>query len=345
MGSPHYIAPEQARNQNPDQRCDIYSLGVLLYHMLTGRVPFTASAPVDIILKHLHEQPVPPRDVRPDLGIDPGLQEIVLRCMAKAREDRFQTMDELLAALKRVRTQVTGVAGPNSMPPANLGDTSPGMAGLFTPTPSAPMRTPSQPMSAMPTPAGGSPHPVRPPPPPPEALEEGLPEAVIEPGRKPFPKVAVAAALVVLLGGGAGFALFRRAGTAEVTVQKLPPASAPAAVAQEPAPAAPAEQAKPAAVPEPAAGTTLVDVTSQPEGAEVRDQDERVVGTTPFEFRVASARPLELTFRHEGFKSTTVKKTVEGEHVALSVTLKRDKGAPDTTQPHKRSVGYKDDPY
>src|SRR5438270_608870 len=61
MGSPHYIAPEQARNQSPDQRCDIYSLGVLMYHMVTGRVPFTAPNPVDIILKHLHEPPVPPR--------------------------------------------------------------------------------------------------------------------------------------------------------------------------------------------------------------------------------------------------------------------------------------------
>src|SRR5205807_12534 len=61
MGSPHYIAPEQARNQSPDQRCDIYSLAVLMYHMVTGRVPFTAANPVDIILKHLHEPPVPPR--------------------------------------------------------------------------------------------------------------------------------------------------------------------------------------------------------------------------------------------------------------------------------------------
>src|SRR5204862_3316732 len=83
MGSPHYIAPEQARNQSPDQRCDIYSTGVLLYHMLTGKVPFTAAAPVDIILKHLHEAPVPPRQVRPDLSIDPQMESIVLRCLAK----------------------------------------------------------------------------------------------------------------------------------------------------------------------------------------------------------------------------------------------------------------------
>src|SRR3954470_12660363 len=89
MGSPHYIAPEQARNQNPDQRCDIYSLGVLLYHMLTGRVPFTAPAPVEIILKHLHEDAVPMNELRPDLNLHPELEEIVLKCMAKAREDRF----------------------------------------------------------------------------------------------------------------------------------------------------------------------------------------------------------------------------------------------------------------
>src|SRR3954447_15706831 len=114
MGSPHYIAPEQARNQSPDQRCDIYSLGVLLYHMLTGRVPFTASAPVDIILKHLHDDPVPPSEIRDDGSISAELERIVLRCLAKAREDRFQSMDELLAQLKSVRAQLTGTSGPHS---------------------------------------------------------------------------------------------------------------------------------------------------------------------------------------------------------------------------------------
>src|SRR5205085_9682648 len=80
MGSPHYIAPEQARNQDPDPRCDVYSLGVGMYQMLTGTVPFTAANPVDIILKHLHEAPPHPRQVRPELNINPTLEAIVLRC-------------------------------------------------------------------------------------------------------------------------------------------------------------------------------------------------------------------------------------------------------------------------
>src|SRR5438105_4768250 len=100
MGSPHYIAPEQARNQNPDQRCDIYSLGVLIYHMVTGRVPFTAANPVDIILKHLHEAPVPPRQIRPDLSIDPNLEAIILRALSKNHKQHYQSINKLLAALK-----------------------------------------------------------------------------------------------------------------------------------------------------------------------------------------------------------------------------------------------------
>src|SRR3954466_3791076 len=175
MGSPHYIAPEQARNQNPDQRCDIYSLGVLLYHMITGKVPFTASAPVDIILKHLHEKPIPPRELKPELNIAPEFQELILRCMAKSRDDRFQSMDDMLAQLKAVRTVVTGLAGPASLPPSYAADTSPNLRPISpalvsqTPPHSQPsMRTPSQPMPTLRTPAFGSQaHVARPPPPPP----------------------------------------------------------------------------------------------------------------------------------------------------------------------------------
>jgi serine/threonine protein kinase len=350
MGSPHYIAPEQARNQSPDQRCDIYSLGILLYHMLTGRVPFTAQAPVDIILKHLHEAPVPPRDARPDLNIEPALQDIVLRCMAKAREDRFQSMDDLLAELKRVRTRVTGISGPQSMPPLSMNDTSPGMPPLSaalaaqTPASALTMRTPSQPMPSLNTPGAGLPHSFRPPPPPADALEELPPEAVIVPdgpGRKPFPKLAVALSLLVVAGIGAA-ALYLRSREPQITYTQLPATPAPAAAAPLPQPAAEPAPAPPAyqtAI----AGTTLVSLSSTPIGAEVHDADDRMLGLTPFELRVPSGKPLQLTLRHEGFKPAAVKKKVDGEHVALSVAMKKDKG--DGPEPNKRSVGYKDDPY
>ena len=352
MGSPHYIAPEQARNQNPDQRCDIYSLGILLYHMLTGRVPFTAQAPVDIILKHLHEAPVPPREARPDLNIAPELQDIVLSCMAKAREDRFQSMDDLLAELKRVRTKVTGISGPHSMPPMSFNDTSPGMPPLSaalvaqTPPSALTMRTPSQPMVSMPTPKAGSPHLFRPPPPPADALEELSADAVIEPARKPVPRVAIAVPLLLVLGAGISIGLYLRSRNAQVTLTQLPPVTAPV-VAAAPAPAPAAETVAPTPAPyqTATAGTTLVIVSSEPAGAEIHDADDRLLGVTPFDLRVPSAKPLQLTLRHDGFKPVKVKKKVDGERVSLSVTMTKDKGDPQDVQPNKRSVGYKDDPY
>ena len=365
MGSPHYIAPEQARNQNPDQRCDIYSLGVLLYHMLTSKVPFTAHAPVDIILKHLHEAPVPPCELRPDLEISLELQDIVLKCMAKSRDDRFQSMDDLLAQLKIVRTHVTGLSAPASMPPSFAADTAPNLrplsAVLAAQTPSQPqpsLRTPSQPMPAMRTPAGGVPHVAQPPPPPPEAMVDedplplqqrmtpsrATPRATAPVAKRSFlrPALAVPAALGVAV--AAGVALYLRSASAQVVVQQLPAAPRVATASMSAAPATASSELtgyQTANV-----GTTLVTVTSTPSGAEVRDADDRMLGMTPFDLRIPSAKPLQLTLRHEGFKPVTLKKKVEGERISLSVTMKKDARADSLeAMPNKRSVGYKDDPY
>jgi serine/threonine-protein kinase len=375
MGSPHYIAPEQARNQSPDQRCDIYSLGVLLYHMLTGKVPFTAPAPVDIILKHLHEPPVSLREARPDLNLSPELEEIVLRCMAKAREKRFQSMDEMLAALKSVRSKITGVSGPNSTPPRSVDDTAPQLrpasAALSAPTPQPGMRTPSQPMNALRTPSAGMPHVGRPPPAPRDAYDmpprraqtvrmPRAPPQFAAPAEQKKPRVRVpiiAAASLGIAAVAAGGGFYLRSTTPAAAPQSAAPAVAvpavrPAAAAAQPVSDTPVPPASDTPV-RPAgsystanAETTLVTITSLPSGAEVRDEDARLLGVTPFDLRVPTARQLQLTLKHEGYKPLTLKKTPEGERMPLSVTLKKDrKAAPSDQMPNKRSVGYKDDPY
>ena len=362
MGSPHYIAPEQARNQSPDQRCDIYSTGVLLYHMLTGKVPFTAAAPVDIILKHLHEAPVPPRQLRPD-HIAEELNDVVLKCMAKSREERFQSMDELLAQLKAVRTKVTGMAGPSSAPPRYAPDTSPNLhpisPALVAQTPPSPqpsMQTPSQPMPTLKTPAAGTHRISHPPPPPPEALyddernlqEISTPAYGTRMPKKRLPVRAIAIGAAALVVAGIGIKLYLRATQAQIVVEKLPAPPPPVAAATPVPPAAPTTTAAPAEPPSPYQtannGTTLVTVTSTPSGAEVRDVDDRLLGMTPFDLRVPALKPLQLTLRHEGFKPVTLKKKPEGERISLSVTMKQLKTDP-YEMPNKRSVGYKDDPY
>jgi len=367
MGSPHYIAPEQARNQSPDQRCDIYSLGVLMYHMVTGRVPFTAANPVDIILKHLHEAPIAPRQLRPDLMIDANLEAIILKAMAKDREHRYQSMDEFLAALKITRTLLTGVTGPASMPPPAItedGLRPISLQALQASTPSSPMpsmRTPSQPML---TPQGlrG----MSPPPPPADSAETSGPRRIHASGPqfaavvdKPgllragviFPVLIVAAIGAVIL-----YFVNQRV-IADRAAQRT--AQAQAAGAQQ-ADSKPTGSAAPGAAVAPSvpahyetvdSNTTLVTVTSSPAGAEVRDTDDRFLGTTPFDLRVPSGKPVQLTLRRDGFKPFRINKNVAGERVSLSGTLKREtqpKGdaAPSREEPSQRKpTGYKDNPY
>ena len=364
MGSPHYIAPEQARNQSPDQRCDIYSLGVLLYHMLTGKVPFTAQAPVDIILKHLHEAPMPLRQLRPDLNIDPQLEAIVLKCIAKEREERFQSMDELLAQLKIVRTQLTGISGPHSFPPY-AATTEDGLRpvslhDLQTPHPG--LRTPSRPMPEVRfTPAMGMPN-VAMPPPPPADDDSGAQAAPLKRmpmtsptfggivGEKKSPlRASVVVPVALVLVAAISTALWLR-GAASRPVPAAAPAIAAASPVPAPAAAAPAPVAAAATAPYQTAnsGTTLVTVTSTPTNSEVRDADDRLLGMTPFDLRVPTAKGLQLTLKHDGFKSIVLKKSVSGEHMSLAGILKKDPKADvpsSDAMSNKRSVGYKDDPY
>jgi len=102
MGSPPYMAPEQGEKNRADPRSDIYSLGTMLYEMLTGKPPFTGGGALEVVLKHVNH-PVPPL-VTPNKfeAVPEALKAIVMKCLAKSPMDRFQSMDELILALQDV---------------------------------------------------------------------------------------------------------------------------------------------------------------------------------------------------------------------------------------------------
>ena len=108
IGSVHYFSPEQARGAYVDERSDIYSLGIVMFEMLTGRVPFDGETPVEVALKHINEDVPSPAKLVP--GIPPALDKIVLKATDKYQTERYKSVDEMLEALKNVEfvTQMVG---------------------------------------------------------------------------------------------------------------------------------------------------------------------------------------------------------------------------------------------
>ena len=107
VGSVHYFSPEQARGNYVDERSDIYSLGIVMYEMLTGKVPFDGDNPVTVALKHINEEIVPPRELEP--SIPPALERIVMKATSKFQTNRYANADELIQDLDNV-SFVTAIA-------------------------------------------------------------------------------------------------------------------------------------------------------------------------------------------------------------------------------------------
>lgn len=101
VGSVHYLSPEQAKGIQSNEQSDIYSLGIILYEMVTGKVPYDGETPIAIALKHLQEQVVPPSKLNPRIGQE--LEHVIMRAVAKSPETRYPSARELLKDLERVQ--------------------------------------------------------------------------------------------------------------------------------------------------------------------------------------------------------------------------------------------------
>jgi serine/threonine-protein kinase len=213
MGTATYFSPEQAQGYQVDARSDIYSLGVVLYEMVTGQVPFSGDNPVAIAYKHVREEPVAPRLINP--AIPASLEAIILKAMSKEVEDRYQTARELQADLLRFRSGQPVLATERTR-----GAADPTVVGRAL-GPDATRVSPALPTSSTrsfsdPTRVAGGARAV-------DTYDDG-------PGRIGL-WIALGAVIVVLLAGG-GYFLFRGSSTKTVAVPNVVGQTATSAEAQ-----------------------------------------------------------------------------------------------------------------
>ena len=144
FGTPGYIAPEYIQSTAIDGRADLYSLGVILYEMVTGALPFDYEYPGDLLVKHVTERPIPPRDRHP--AVEPAMEMFILRCLEKDPADRFRDAYHFLEELEATRQRLGGSeswgglnerAAPDSEDGARLTLPAPPPAAASEPVPSA----------------------------------------------------------------------------------------------------------------------------------------------------------------------------------------------------------------
>jgi eukaryotic-like serine/threonine-protein kinase len=203
-GTPEYMSPEQARGLQLDPRSDIYALGVVMYQLATGQLPFTSDTPIGIVTKHILEKPDPPS--QRNAGVPPGLEEIILKALEKEVDNRFTTVVQMGEALERLLLQMPSDSSSSFLTHAQVQEAQSGSVTTGSrPNPIAgPHTEPSQ-AHTLPTPQH-----AQPPPQPPVVVHSEPHQPAPLPassGGNGMKFAAIAAVGVLLLGGGAVFAL------------------------------------------------------------------------------------------------------------------------------------------
>lgn len=146
FGTPEYMAPEQARGDELDARCDIYAAGIILYELLTGAVPFSGATPLNVLTAHLTATAKPPREVAPERGISPALDALVMHAISKDPADRYPTAAALGRAIERAAAapdDVDGVAPARRLVSVVVDESGADMHALTIPAPEPAPSVPS----------------------------------------------------------------------------------------------------------------------------------------------------------------------------------------------------------
>jgi serine/threonine-protein kinase len=358
MGSPKYMAPEQIQGGQVDARTDVYSLGIMMYEMLAGKVPFERPSSVNILMAHVGEPPPPMRAVNPNIVISPNFEELVMRCIAKDPNERYTTMDAVLQAIKQAHgVSMTGQLAAVNMsgaylpiqtnPPPAVNSSHPGLSGRI-PAMSSGSHTPMGMLSAGATGESG----------------------VGGPYSEPAPQrskawIGVGVLVAAALGGVLGMAAFRMTASSSSAASTQP---RPSAESSSAAPATSAAitsagtaAASPSSAPSGAAAdarTATLKLTTEPPGASVREDATELCAATPCDvtFKGDAADPAKvhkLVFAHQGFRPET--RSVKPGDLLVHARLLRGTfvggGRPAAPQPSAKPTGettpngFKDLPY
>ncbi len=356
MGSPKYMAPEQIQRRPVDPRTDIYSLGVILYTMLAGRVPFDSGTPVDILMAQINQPPPLLAEANPQAEVPGAIEEVVRRMLRKDPSDRYGSVGEVRRALLEAASQC-------GLLPQSSDVTLSGEWAQHTMTGSVPSMPPISGQRSLPPDAPSASH---------SFATANLPSEERR-GRH----------LGLWLGGLGALAILAMAGVFLLGGDEEPSAASPSAAAETPTPARAAEApapaspipgepsapspAEPAVEPPPAEAPAparvLLVLDSAPPGAKVRVGD-REYGPTPVEVELvgeeaAPGSSLELRFVKSGFYDYTASRVVvAGEPIRVTARLRRrfvrraGRRDKETTKKQGEEVvippplrGYKDDPY
>ena len=269
VGTPQFMSPEQCAGLEVDSRTDIYSLGVVLYQMITGRLPFQDRSLARLIASHLNEAPPPPSKVASGVEIPLSLEATILRCLAKRPDDRFPTMRALADSLRELTTPEVSPRGPTVAlaPVSNDGQTLDDEEDEASPFVAAKA-----------------------------AVELETEDAPAASNARAVTAALIASSLLFGLGLG-GFVLWNRSDPVRPESEHRPAATRD-----------PIDEERPAPEPTPAAGAHVdaIVIESDPDDAEVYE-DDAFVGNTPYRF----ARPegdarVRLEIRQRGFRTRDV---------------------------------------